>query len=606
MNEKSLLNQVLSKAKSWTNPPHDLETRELVKSLIDRCDSDAMARERLIDSFYTDLSFGTGGMRGKMGPGTNRINATTIANATQGLANHLLKRHGQPTSGEKLKVAIACDSRHRSQEFAQIAAEVLAANGLEPWIYPELRPTPQLSWTVRELGAVGGVVVTASHNPPEYNGYKVYGSDGGQVVFPEDAQLVEEVRAFVTEKESPRSSEGIRVLDASWDKRYRDMLQTFCLSQDLADCGSDMPIVYTGLHGTGGTAVPPALKAFGFRNVHEVEEQAQPDGAFPTVKSPNPEEGPALAMAVQLAKEVKASLVMGTDPDSDRVGLAVPSKGGEYILLNGNETAALLVDHVLSKWNDAGKLNQPSFIAKTIVTTNLLVDIAKHYQVMVRETLTGFKHIAAAIRDEEGSAQYVAGGEESYGYLVGDCVRDKDAVQSCCLLSELAHELEQQGEGMLDRLAAIHRRHGAYKEGLISLVKEGREGKAQIDEMIRGFRESPPSELAGEKVTEIHDFLESEVRDPRGHVLRKLTLSTSNVIQFVTDHGSRITVRPSGTEPKVKCYVSVRDAWEGEETHAEMMACLQHRVEQHFLALGVPIPGHLLSSHPSPPGFPNP
>ena len=590
MNEEALLNQVLSKAKSWTNPPHDDETREFVKSLIDRCESDQIARETLIDSFYTDLSFGTGGMRGKMGPGTNRINATTIANATQGLANHLLKRNNQPTSGEKLKVAIACDSRHRSQEFAQITAEVLAANGLEPWIYPELRPTPQLSWTVRELGAVGGVVVTASHNPPEYNGYKVYGSDGGQVVFPEDAQLVEEVRAFGTQKEAPRSIEGIRVLDASWDKRYRDMLQTFCLSQDLANHGSDMPIVYTGLHGTGGISVPAALAAFGFRNVHEVPEQAQPDGAFPTVKSPNPEEGPALAMAVQLAKELNASLVMGTDPDSDRVGLAVPNGEGEYLLLNGNETAVLLVDHVLSKWKEVGRLNQPSFIAKTIVTTNLLVEIAEHYQVMVRETLTGFKHIAAAIRDEEDSAQYVAGGEESYGYLVGDCVRDKDAVQSCCLLSELAHELEQQGQGMLDRLAEIHRRHGAYKEGLVSLVKEGREGKAQIDEMIRGFRESPPSEMAGEKVVEIHDFLTGEVRDPQGMVCRNLTLPTSNVIQFVTDHGSRITVRPSGTEPKIKCYVSVRAEWEGEESHADIMARLQLRVEQHFRALGVQVP----------------
>ena len=587
MSDQSLLNEVRTKAQAWTQPPHDEDTRQTVKAWLDTCDTDEEAREALIDAFYTDLSFGTGGLRGKMGPGTNRINATTIANATQGLANHLAKVHGPAQEGSPWRVAIACDSRHRSQEFAQITAEVLSANGFEAWIYPELRPTPQLSWTVRELGAVGGVVVTASHNPSIYNGYKVYAADGGQVVAPEDAQLVAEVRALASDAEVPRDTKNIRTLDNTWDDRYRAMLATFRLSPHLVANGSDLPVVFTGLHGTGALAVPAALRAFGFRNIHEVASQAIPDGAFPTVASPNPEEGPALAQAVALAQKVGASLVMGTDPDSDRVGLAVPDGEGDFVLLNGNETAALLTDHVLSKWKESGKLDRPSFVAKTVVTTNLLVDLAEHYGVEVRETLTGFKFIAEAIRKEEGVMQYVVGGEESYGYLVGDQVRDKDAVQSCCLLAELAHELDQKGERMLDRLAALHRRHGAYKEGLVSLVKEGREGKAQIDAMMVGFRTSPPAELAGERVVEILDFQSREARSPEGEVLRTLSQASSNVMQFVTEAGSRITVRPSGTEPKIKCYASVREGWDGEGPHDAVMARLQSRVEAHFRALGV-------------------
>ena len=587
MSDHSLLNEVRTKAQAWTQPPHDEDTRQTVKAWLDTCDTDEEAREALIDAFYTDLSFGTGGLRGKMGPGTNRINATTIANATQGLANHLAKVHGPAQEGSPWRVAIACDSRHRSQEFAQITAEVLSANGFEAWIYPELRPTPQLSWTVRELGAVGGVVVTASHNPSIYNGYKVYAADGGQVVAPEDAQLVAEVRALASDAEVPRDTKNIRTLDNTWDDRYRAMLATFRLSPHLVANGSDLPVVYTGLHGTGALAVPAALRAFGFRNIHEVASQAIPDGAFPTVASPNPEEGPALAQAVALAQEVGASLVMGTDPDSDRVGLAVPDGEGDFVLLNGNETAALLTDHVLSKWKESGKLDRPSFVAKTVVTTNLLVDLADHYGVEVRETLTGFKFIAEAIRKEEGVMQYVVGGEESYGYLVGDQVRDKDAVQSCCLLAELAHELDQRGERMLDRLADLHRRHGAYKEGLVSLVKEGREGKAQIDAMMQGFRTLPPAELAGEKVVEILDFQTREARSPQGEVLRSLPQASSNVMQFVTEQGSRITVRPSGTEPKIKCYASVSEPWDGQGPHRDVMARLESRVQAHFRALGV-------------------
>ncbi|MDA0945518.1 MAG: phospho-sugar mutase [Bacteroidetes bacterium] len=585
MNHDDLLNNVKALAKGWTLPPHDEETQTTVQSWLDRCESDPAAREALIDAFYTELSFGTGGMRGKMGPGINRINATTIARATQGLANHLRAKHGD---AEGLRVAVACDSRNQSQEFAQITAEVLAANGFEAWLYPELRPTPQLSWTVRQLGAVGGVVITASHNPPIYNGYKVYAADGGQVVAPDDKDLVQAVRSIPVDAVIARSASGVHELDASWDQGYRDMLKSFSLSSHLRSEGSDLSIVFTGLHGTGALAVPSALAHFGFRCVHEVASQAIPDGNFPTVASPNPEEGPALAEAVALAREVGAALVMGTDPDSDRVGLAVPDGAGDYVLLNGNETAALLTDHVLSKWAEAGRLDTPSFVAKTVVTTALLEDIAAHYGVAVRETLTGFKFIAEAIREEEGSMQYVVGGEESYGYLVGSEVRDKDAVQSCCLLAELAHELSLNGETMTQRLAALHARHKAYKEGLVSLVKEGREGKAQIDAMMEAYRNDTPQTLAGERVVELRDYASGDIKDAEGRVIGTLSQARSNVLQFVTEAGSRVTVRPSGTEPKIKCYASVCRPWNPEESsHAEMMKALQHQVEAHFKALGV-------------------
>lgn len=585
--DQELLVQVKQKAQAWTQAPHDEETRQTVTQWLEGCDDDPALREDLIDAFYTELSFGTGGLRGKMGPGTNRINATTIGLATQGLANHLLEVHGPHSAGEPWRVAVACDSRNQSQEFAQITAEVLAANGFEAWLYPELRPTPQLSWTVRELGAVGGVVITASHNPPAYNGYKVYAEDGGQVVAPADAALVNHVRALGADLVVARRSEGVRVLGAEWDDRYRDMLTRFSASSDLKAHGSDIPIAYTGLHGTGALAVPAALRHFGFRNVHEVASQAAPDGNFPTVASPNPEEGAALAEAVELGKSVGAALVMGTDPDSDRVGIAVPDGAGSFRLLNGNETGALLADHVLRTWQASGKLDVPSFVAKTVVTTELIEDIAAHYGCEVRETLTGFKFIAEAIRQEEGVLQYVVGGEESYGYLVGDEVRDKDAVQSCCLLAELAHELALAGESFLGRLAELHKRHKAYKEGLVSLVKEGRNGKAEIDAMMHNFRQSPPQTLAGETVVEIRDYAEGLCKDPQGQVLGRLSQASSNVMQFLTREGSRISVRPSGTEPKIKCYVSVSQAWDGATSHDALMDALQARVDAHFTALGV-------------------
>lgn len=585
MNQITLLEDAKQKAHGWTQPPHDALTQTTVQGWLERCDHEEDAREALIDAFYTELSFGTGGMRGKMGPGINRINATTIARATQGLANHLRAKHGKAVG---MKVAVACDSRNQSQELATITAEVLAANGFEAWLYPALRPTPQLSWTVRQLGAVGGVVITASHNPPIYNGYKVYAEDGGQIVAPDDAALVAEVRAIPMDAVIARDPSGVRTLDASWDEGYRAMLASFSLSPSLKAHGSDLPIVYTGLHGTGALAVPPALKAFGFRNVHEVASQAVPDGNFPTVASPNPEEGAALAEAVALGEAVGAALVMGTDPDSDRVGIAVPDGSGGFVLLNGNETAALLTDHVLAQWQAAGRLDRPSFVAKTVVTTTLLEDIAAHYGVEVRETLTGFKFIAEAIRKEEGQTTYVVGGEESYGYLVGSEVRDKDAVQSCCLLAELAHELHVQGESMTGRLAALHARHGAYKEGLVSLVKEGREGKAEIDAMMESFRATPPNSLAGERVVELRDYQSGQRMSPAGEVLGELPQARSNVLQFLTDAGSRVTVRPSGTEPKIKCYASVRMPWNPEECdHADVLARLDRQVRAHFSDLGV-------------------
>ena len=452
------------RAHDWTQSPYDEDTQNAALDLLNE------GGEALVEAFYTDLEFGTGGLRGLMGVGTNRMNAYTVAQATQGLANYMLEAVPSGAS-----IAIAHDSRNNSPEFARVAAEVMAGNGIEVHLFPALRPTPQLSFTVRELGCTAGIVVTASHNPKEYNGYKVYWSDGGQIVPPHDKGIIERVRAVsgpaeVQWGQDKASQARIHLLDAQADQAYWKTVLELRLSEDLVANGSDLSIVYTPLHGTGSVSVIPALEAAGFRNVHIVESQRHPDGNFPTVHSPNPEEGAALSEAIELAKTVNAQLVLGTDPDSDRVGIAVPdaqSEGG-WRLLNGNETGALLVHYVVSQRAEKNLLVQGDFVAKTIVTSDLMADIGRHVGLDVQETLTGFKWIADAIRREEGKGRFVAGGEESYGYMIGDEVRDKDAVAAACVLCELAHVAHAEGSDLLGRLEAIHRTHGAYKEALVS------------------------------------------------------------------------------------------------------------------------------------------
>lgn len=572
-------------AANWTQEPYDSATQAEAKSLLET------GGDALIEAFYTDLEFGTGGLRGLMGVGTNRMNAYTVAQATQGLANYMLKAVPEGAS-----IAIAHDSRNRSSEFARVAAEVMAGNGIEVHLFPALRPTPQLSFTVRHLGCTAGIVITASHNPKEYNGYKVYWSDGGQIVPPHDKGIIDCVRAVtgpgeVNWGQNEADRQRIHLLDEAADQAYWDAVLDLRLSDDLKANGSDLSIVYTPLHGTGSASVIPVLKAAGFRNVHIVESQREPDGNFPTVHSPNPEEGAALSEAIEMAKAVGAHLVLGTDPDADRVGIAVPDAGvdGGWRLLNGNETGALLVDYVVSEREQRGLLNEGDFVAKTIVTSDLMAEVGKRAGLAVQETLTGFKWIADAIRRLEGQGAFVAGGEESYGYMIGDRVRDKDAVAAACVLCELAHEAHASGTNLVGRLEKIHSLHGAYKEALVSQTKQGRAGKAEIAAQMEGFRSAPPEALAGEAVIEVRDYAAQTATDPRNGSTRKLDLPPSNVVQLVTENNTIVTARPSGTEPKIKFYFSVRKATEDwpNGDYQQAMAALENRIAELKKEMGV-------------------
>jgi len=565
VDEMKLWTDVIDKAEIWTKEPFDSETRSLVRAWIENGN-----REKLIDAFYQDLEFGTGGMRGKCGPGTNRINRATIAQATQGLCNYLKTEVG----GKNMSVAIAYDSRLQSPELSRVTAEVLSGNGIEALIYSELRPTPQLSFTVKHLGCAAGIVITASHNPPEYNGYKVYYGDGAQITAPHDQGIINEVRKIKSLNEVKFSDDKITELGPELDEAYRKKVLELRRSKSLINEGSDVCIVYTGLHGTGAKSVPVALKEFGFKNVHEVASQAIPDGNFPTVKSPNPEEAEALSEAISLGQEIGADIVMGTDPDADRVGIAVPCKEN-MVLLNGNETGALLCEYVLENGTDNGtSFDENNFIASTVVTTPLIQKIAHHFNVGYRETLTGFKNIAAAIIEDDRT--YVVGGEESYGYLIGHSAMDKDGVSACCVLAEMAHELKLDGSSMLKKLESIHRKYGVYQEGLVSVVKEGRDGAAQITKMMANYRNNSPTEICGEKVVEIRDFNNGSQPD----------FPKSNVLQFITEKGSRITVRPSGTEPKIKFYASVNHVLMEGEDYSEVRKSLKEKVGALFLEFG--------------------
>ncbi|MGB1075882.1 MAG: phospho-sugar mutase [Flavobacteriales bacterium] len=552
MNE--LEQKVRERAVTWTRAPFDEVTRMEVEAMM------AAGGDELIEAFYTDLEFGTGGLRGIMGHGTNRMNAYTVAMATQGLANYILD-----TQVESPSVAIAHDSRNRSPEFARVAAEVLAGNGIRAHLFQELRPTPELSFAVRHLGCTAGIVLTASHNPKEYNGYKVYWSDGGQIVPPHDAGIIAKVREVTGPSDVRRAaadSSWIETISDSVDEAYRDVLRSYRLHEGLVNQGSDLPIVYTPLHGTGAVSVVPALAANGFRNVQVVESQAQPDGDFPTVHSPNPEEGAALEAAIALGRETQSALVMGTDPDSDRVGIAVPD-GLEWRLLNGNETGALLVDYVVKATRMSGRLEQGDYLAKTVVTSDLISALGREAGLPVHETLTGFKWIADVIRRrEEEPGSFLVGGEESYGYLIGEAVRDKDAVAAACLIAECAHAASEEGKSLLDKLRDIHERHGVWQESLVSLKKEGRQGKAQIADMMDAFRNDTPQELAGEKVVEFRDYRAGEMRNMVTGGVSPIGLPLSNVVSFRTELGSLVTARPSGTEPKIKFYFSVHSTSE--------------------------------------------
>lgn len=514
--------------------------------------------DEVTESFYRDLEFGTGGLRGIMGPGTNRVNVYTIGMATQGFANYLLDRWRE-SEDEGISVAIAFDCRHNSKLFARTTAEVFAANGIRAFLFEELRPTPELSFAIRHLGCKGGVMVTASHNPPAYNGYKAYGEDGGQLVAPFDGQVIAEVRAINSPDQVKWRADSslITMIGADMDDVYAKGVLSLCLSPEAVRANRDMKVVFTSLHGTAGTMVPRCLRELGFEQVHEVPEQAAPDGDFPTVKSPNPEEAEALDMAMRQAEEIGANLVMGCDPDGDRVGIAVRGLDGRLVLLNGNQTGALLLHYLITRWAELGRLNGKQFTAKTIVTTDLFERVSKAKDVPCFNVLTGFKYIGELILKYEDEMQFIGGGEESYGYLAGDLVRDKDAVLACVLIAEMCAWAKSQGKGLFDLLIDIYQKHGLFHEDLISITKGGRSGQEEIAVMMDGLRNSPPRSLGGSDVLWVKDYKSGKAICMKDAAVSDTGLPSSNVMQFITDDGAVVTARPSGTEPKIKFYFSV-------------------------------------------------
>ncbi|WP_149242939.1 phospho-sugar mutase [Dyadobacter sp. 32] len=570
---------VMAKIKSWLDGDYDIETKQHIQKLID----DGNETE-LTDSFYKDLEFGTGGLRGLIGIGSNRMNRYTVGTATQGLANYLNKAF----PNEAKSVAVAYDSRIKSDEFAQIISDIFSANGISVYLFEALRPTPELSFAIRLLGCKSGVVVTASHNPKEYNGYKAYWDDGSQVVAPHDANIIDEVNAIqsIDDVKFEGDSSKITKIGADVDGKYLDHILSLSISKDAIARQKDLKIVYTPLHGTGVTLVPSLLSKMGFTAVTVIAEQAEPNGngQFPTVVYPNPEESEAMSMAVNKAKEIDADLVMGTDPDADRVGIAVKNHHGEIQLLNGNQTASVLIYYLLNAWKDAGKLTGTQFVCKTIVTTDLIDKMAEAYDVKCYNTLTGFKYIAQVIREKEGIEQFIGGGEESYGYLIGDAVRDKDAIASCAMMAELTAYAKDKGLSLFDMLMEIYKQFGFYYEGLISLTKKGKAGADEIQQMMADFRANPPKTLAGSAVTRMDDYKALTTTDFGSGVTAtipsgEMGIESSNVLQFFTEDGTKFTCRPSGTEPKIKFYVGVRAALENNEDFDSVYAALKDKVK---------------------------
>ena len=560
----------LEKAKLWLAESFDEETRSAVEMLINSASPD------LEDSFYRELEFGTGGMRGIMGVGTNRLNKYTLGQATQGLANYL---HGQFPS-DKIKVAIAYDVRNNSKEFGKLVADVLTANGIHVLLFKEHRPTPELSFTVRDKSCHAGIVLTASHNPPEYNGYKVYWNDGAQIVPPHDEAIIREVYSVeFSEIKFEGNDALIEWLDESQDQAYIEACISNSTYQNVGY--EDLNIVFTSIHGTTYTTVPQALKQAGFKKIDLVREQMIPSGNFPTVESPNPEEPAALEMAMDLARITNADIVIGTDPDGDRLGIAVRNLEGEMQLLNGNQCNTILTHYILEQWKKSGRITGTEFIGSTIVTSDIFFDIAQQFGVDCKVGLTGFKWIGKMIRDYEGIEKFVCGGEESFGFMTGDFVRDKDSCGSILLACEIAAWCKAQGKTMYEYLIEIYTSTGLYYEGLINVVRKGREGAEQIQQMMHDFRTNPPRELAGSPIEEIKDFKEQTCQ-----VLSTDSVSVmddipkSNVLIYYTVDGTKVCIRPSGTEPKIKFYVSVKETLANKEEFKAKLQLLEAKIDQ--------------------------
>ncbi|HOU95275.1 MAG TPA: phospho-sugar mutase [Bacteroidales bacterium] len=565
------IEEIRKRARVWLGEEFNEETRREVKAMLEGDEA------TLIDAFYKDLEFGTGGLRGIMGAGTNRMNIYTIGMATQGLANYLLKNFGETT----IKVAIAHDCRNNSRYFAETAADIFSANGFEVLLFDSLRPTPELSFAIRHYKCHSGVVVTASHNPPEYNGYKAYWNDGGQVVPPHDEGIINEVRKIKSVKEIKFGGDKsrIKILGKETDDLFLKEVLKIRLNPDAIEKQKDMGIVYTPIHGTGGKLIPSALKLFGFRNIINVPEQDITDGNFPTVKSPNPEEAEALKMAIETAEKNSADLVMATDPDADRLGIAVRTPDSSFVLFNGNQTGALLMYYTLSQYKEKKLYKGNEYVIKTIVTSDLLDRIAEDHNVECYNVLTGFKYFAELIRKLEGKKKFIGGGEESYGYLPADYVRDKDAVGSCALVAETAAWAKTKGMSLHDLLIKIYLKYGLYREKLVNIVRKGVEGANEINAMMKEYRDNPPTEINKSRVIRIDDYEKLISFDTIHGTQDKLKLIKSDVLQFFLEDGSKISIRPSGTEPKIKFYFSVNTKLESESKYKETVKLLDERIE---------------------------
>ena len=553
MGNEDLLKQVTAKAQIWLGDGYDEETKAAVRAMLDNED-----KTDLIEAFYKDLEFGTGGLRGIMGAGTNRMNIYTVGAATQGLSNYLKKAFADLP---QIKVAIGHDCRNNSRKFAEVAADVFSANGIKVYLFDALRPTPEVSFAIRELGCQSGVILTASHNPKEYNGYKAYWNDGAQMIAPHDKNTIDEVNKITSVKDVKfrGNAELIEIIGEEIDRRYLDRIKTLSLSPEAIAHHHDMKIVYTPIHGTGVKLIPASLKNFGFTNIIHVPEQDVVSGDFPTVVSPNPEEPAALDMAIKKAIETDAELVMASDPDADRIGIAVRNDKGEFVLVNGNQIVMIFLNYLMTRNKELGLLKGNEYIVKTIVTTETIKTIAEQNGFKMYDCYTGFKWIASVIRENEGKARYIGGGEESNGFLPEDFVRDKDSVSSISLMAEIAAWAKDKGMTMYQMLQDIYIKYGYSKEKGISVVRKGKSGAEEIVAMMKNFRENPMKELGGSPVILIKDYASLEATDVVNGTKSKLDMPvTSNVLQYFSVDGSKVSIRPSGTEPKIKFYIEVR------------------------------------------------
>ncbi len=562
--------EIRKKAKLWLGDEYNAEIRQEVREML------VGDEKKLIDAFYQDLEFGTGGLRGIMGAGTNRMNIYTLGMATQGLSNYLIKQFGK--SG--IRVAIAHDCRNNSRYFAETTADIFSANGFEVYLFESLRPTPELSFAILQYKCQSGVVITASHNPPEYNGYKAYWEDGGQVVAPHDSGIIKEVRKIrsVSEIKFKGRREQIKILGKETDELFLREVHKMSINPDVIGKHSNIGIVYTPIHGTGIKLVPPALKMFGFKNIISVPEQDISDGNFPTVKSPNPEEPDALKMAIEKAVESGAELVMATDPDADRLGIAVKDKKGRFILLNGNQTGVILIWYILSQFREKKRYKGNEYIIKTIVTTDLIEKIAEKHNVQYFNVLTGFKFFAELIKNLKGTKKYIGGGEESYGFLPGDYARDKDAVASCALIAETAAWAKSRSKSLFELLLDIYAEYGFYKERLINIVRKGKEGADEIRAMMTQFRNNPPSIINKSRVIRIDDYEKLVSHDLLNDSTTLIDLIKADVLQFFLEDGTKISIRPSGTEPKIKFYFSVNTTLSSVDNFEETENLLDKRI----------------------------